>query len=512
MKLTDEQEFIIKQDKSLIVEAAAGGGKTSTSLEKTRHFKDQSFLYMAFNKSVQVEANEKFGGNVKCVTAHGLAYRNLGVYKNFEMAKYGNLHMSEIQKILGIPKKGPEEYYGLKLASHIFKKFNLFCSSNEKSIEDIHYGDVQFGDKARDFVSKYIGEIEKGAKELWEAMKDGKCPITHDFYLKLYSLNPGKLNYDWIIVDEGQDCSQSIIDIVLPQKESKKLVLFDRNQRIYGFRSAIDNIEDYFDYEKSFLSNSFRFKQDVADLCNSILNLKEKYLDRKVAIDIKGVGNTNEYDSKAIIGRSNVALFTSAVNYAGSSGLNKSLYFEGGLNNYVNVGSYSIYDLINLKINKPSKIRSEFVKEFACFDDFEEFIDSTDDNEAKVLASLVKKYGGTLFGIISNLKRKETTEKKAADLVFSTVHKSKGLEYDIVELTAFDYINESRIMGYRDDNGEYPEFIKDMIVESLNILYVAASRTKNKLIFPKSDFMSFNSNEILKESLGRDMSSYLSLI
>ena len=129
MKLTDEQKHIIDFDDDIIVEAAAGAGKTSTCFEKTRAMSDKSFLYLAFNRSVAEEARNKFGRNTKAVTAHGLAWRALNVGQEYELLRGGNLQSNDVQKALDIETDGPEDFYGLKLASHIRNKFNLFCNS-----------------------------------------------------------------------------------------------------------------------------------------------------------------------------------------------------------------------------------------------------------------------------------------------------------------------------------------------------------------------------------------------
>ena len=58
--------------------AFAGTGKTSTLVEYTKRRPKLRFLYVAFNKSVQIEASAKFPKNVQCRTAHSLAWSNFG--------------------------------------------------------------------------------------------------------------------------------------------------------------------------------------------------------------------------------------------------------------------------------------------------------------------------------------------------------------------------------------------------------------------------------------------------
>jgi hypothetical protein len=54
---------------SMVIDAGAGTGKTST-LEYIGRATDRIGLYIAYNKSVQLEAAGRFPTNVECRTAH----------------------------------------------------------------------------------------------------------------------------------------------------------------------------------------------------------------------------------------------------------------------------------------------------------------------------------------------------------------------------------------------------------------------------------------------------------
>lgn len=80
--LTQEQHAIINSTGNIKINAVAGSGKTTTIIEyaKTRA-KEARILYLAFNRSVKLEAVKKFADkglrNVKVETAHSLAYKNI---------------------------------------------------------------------------------------------------------------------------------------------------------------------------------------------------------------------------------------------------------------------------------------------------------------------------------------------------------------------------------------------------------------------------------------------------
>lgn len=65
-----------------------------------------------------------------------------------------------------------------------------------------------------------------------------------------------------------------------------------------------------------------------------------------------------------------------------------------------------------------------------------------------------------------------------AELILSTGHKSKGLEWDNVEIID-DFISLKEILENAEGNIEIPK-------EELNLFYVALTRSKKELILNKS--------------------------
>jgi F-box protein 18 (helicase) len=82
MRLTEEQEAIIHSEGDIKINAVAGSGKTTTIIEYARTRPNNCrILYLAFNRSVKLEAIKKFEQknltNVVVETAHSLAYKNI---------------------------------------------------------------------------------------------------------------------------------------------------------------------------------------------------------------------------------------------------------------------------------------------------------------------------------------------------------------------------------------------------------------------------------------------------
>ena len=76
---TKEQSHIVATASTgvdVIIQAYAGASKTSTLVLVAEELKDKRILYLAFNKSIATEAQEKMPYNVDCRTVHSVAYQH----------------------------------------------------------------------------------------------------------------------------------------------------------------------------------------------------------------------------------------------------------------------------------------------------------------------------------------------------------------------------------------------------------------------------------------------------
>jgi superfamily I DNA/RNA helicase len=111
------------------------------------------------------------------------------------------------------------------------------------------------------------------------------------------------------------------------------------------------------------------------------------------------------------------------------------------------------------------------------FDKLKEHAESTSDGQLASMIKIVEEYGNALPGLIQSLKDKHTDNKEDADMIFSTVHKSKGAEYDCVTL-AEDFMTVIEIKENK------RELSPEKLIEAINLYYVAITRAKNKLKVP----------------------------
>lgn len=485
IKLTDEQIAIINHDDNLKINAVAGSGKTTTLLEYAKTRKDNSkILYLAFNRSVKNEAEKKFRTygikNIDVTTAHSLAYRHIVGQEDKHMLST-EITPVEILNSLDIVYDNIDKSDKIVLATHISKFFVFYCNNTTKAFAELNYLDIVFEEEARSFVSKHIDLIYKYADLLFQKMDNGKIRFTHDFYLKKFQLTSPKLNYDYIFFDEGQDASPAMLDVFLKQN-SKKIIVGDSNQQIYGWRYAINSLErvDFTDFE---LTQSFRFDREIAHLALKIIESK-KNINTYKPINIIGLGNSNLLQTKATIARTNLKLLELAINDVYENKAVKSVYFEGHISTYKFGERNSIlYDVLSLYYNKPEKIRNALIKEFRNFKDLISYSKKTEDSELSMLISLVLKFKGRLPSLINGLKEIHLTnsQKYKADMIYSTVHKCKGMEYDEVNI-ADDFMTENAIINHYQKNNE--RYNTNKLNEEINLLYVAVTRAKNKINIP----------------------------
>jgi superfamily I DNA/RNA helicase len=484
MELTQEQIEIINSTGNIKINAVAGSGKTTTIIEYARaRPKESKILYLAFNKSVKLEAVKKFSDkklfNVKVETAHSLAFKHI-VYKfNYKVRPQG-YNTNEIVELLHLQGNG-EKLTEYIIANHILKFSAYFCNSHALKIQDLNYLDVVTDSKASAFVNTFYKYIEGQTRLLLSKMDKGEIEITHDFYLKKFQLSNPQLDYDYILFDEGQDASPAMLDIFLKQKATK-VIVGDTHQQIYGWRFAVNSLEKT-NFSTFQLSTSFRFSQDIANLAMEVLKWKNHIEDYK-PISISGNGVSKEFKTKAVLARTNLGLLLKAIEYVTEKKKVKHIYFEGNINSYTYADDgASLYDVLNLYNGKHFLIKDKMIKAMKDMAELDEYIEKTEDVQLKMMVEIVMEYGNEIPEIIKEIKSKhvENDDKEKAEIIFSTVHRCKGMEYDTIQLVN-DFINEEKLKK----SIKKGEMDVAKTNEEINLLYVAITRTKNSIYIPES--------------------------
>ena len=318
---TPQQQFCIESaDNSRVTKiiACAGGGKTST-LELIAKTQIKKSLYAAFNKVTAVEAAERFPAHVTCQTTHSLAYAAFGRQLNPKLTRPRGAYVnvagtgSEIAKYYKL--EGVKDVVTANaLGMFVKKTVERFEQSALQDIAAWHVPktDMESILETNPELSEYV---LKAAKKMWadRINLSSKVLATHDTYLKLYQMSKPVLPFDIIYCDEMQDATPCVIDIILSQPETTKLVAVgDPYQAIYGWRGAV-NALSMVDGVEAALSKSFRYGNGIAAVATAILGNKMIVTGRDDLTSIIGYNVVDRTKPYMYLFRTNAMLLLEAV-------------------------------------------------------------------------------------------------------------------------------------------------------------------------------------------------------
>jgi F-box protein, helicase, 18 len=489
MNFTPEQDAILSSNGDIKINAVAGSGKTTTLVEYARRQKPGSrILYLAFNRSVRMEAQKKFAAknlpNIDVQTAHSLAFRRIIIREGYQVSN--GYKIPDLVRILDLEHSGGDRHSPFIVAQHIQRYAALFCNGDKEKVTDVDYGATITDTRAAAMVKHCYDLILRGTRLFLARMDRKEIAATHDFYLKKFQLARPLLPYDIILFDEGQDASPVMLDVFLSQG-AKKIIVGDIHQQIYGWRQAINALR-HVDFPAYPLTTSFRFNRHIAALAMECLGWKRLPGDC-APVAITGMGTNKKIKTRATIARTNLALLKSAIDIIQHRHGVKKIYFEGNISSYTYAADgASIYDVLNLYLENKARIRDPIIASMQGFDDLVEYAENTDDMEIRMLIDIVEEYGKEIPRLLKKLTAMHVKDedREKADMIFTTLHRSKGMEYDSVTLTD-DFVNEARVRRLVEKEKESP-IDRNKLNEEINLAYVAVTRSRNFLDFPDEMF------------------------
>src|ERR1035437_6240249 len=466
--LTEEQEHVLdlfKTGESIAVQAGAGTGKTTT-LMAIANSTTRKGQYIAFNTDIVRAAQLKLPRNVQATTAHSLAMS--GTSKVYAPRLGSNRMKShEIAKWLGI-KAFSWSFAGEShtlapgaLAGYVYLAIKKFCNSADsaplasKHMESINGLDKEGSHVRRDRLHAILQPFIDAA---WSDLVNpaGVLPFNHDHYLKIWALGDAKIPGDFMTFDEAQDASPVVVDVV--KRQGKQVVwVGDSMQGIYEWRGAVDALATVGAEHTAYLTHSFRFGQAIADVANLIL---DTIASAKLRLVGRGGESSTGFARKpdAIICRTNAGAMGSVLQ-ARADGHKAVLV---GKNDDI-----AAFVRAAIKLQDGRKVEHFELACFASWAEVEEYAEN-DPNGAD-LAKWVNLF--TKFSPEQVLDAVTSTTKiEDADVVVTTTHKSKGLEWNTVQLCG-DF-------PYND-----PDKGKTLNDSDKKLLYVAATRAMKHLDF-----------------------------
>lgn len=468
---TSEQQAALdafQTGQNMVIEAGAGTGKTST-LRLLGESTDKKGLFVAYNKSVQTDAEASFPANVHCRTAHSLAYG--GMMNKVEngkaiMEKLRNTQRvtsREVVAVLGIPSAGFQISSDHKLEAWIIARSAMeavasFCNSAN---DEITVYNIKKIENVKDHAA-YARYVLSYAQKAWADLQDphGKLKFSHGHYLKIWALTNPRLNFDFIMLDEAQDANPVIAKIVESQTHAQQIMVGDRCQAIYGWNGAIDAMTNFSTERRLMLTQSFRFGDAVAEVANRFLAALEAPL-RLTGTDSIDSKVESLTDPDVILCRTNAAVIQYAMEYQEQGKRVAIVGGTGAIESFVR-GAEAL-------MSGKKSSHSDLVA-FKNWGEVIEYSESDEGRDLRIMVKLIQTYGVEAIMDVCIT----SVDEKDADLIVSTAHKAKGREWNGVRIGS-DF--------------KAPEEEQKLSDAEMMLLYVAVTRARLTLDYTAIDWI-----------------------
>lgn len=498
-------DYIQHEKGNLVVEAAAGSGKTYTLVKALSLIpQDKRVLMTAFNKDIVKELTKKVKEfpNVEVRTLHGLGMilttRGLGIggmkpegYKYTQLIynHWQDLTKTNINKLSRNARKSFVENTK-KLVD--FGRFYLATTQSEMIELMIKYDIPCVADE----VDVALKVMAIGGKNLDSIDYTDMIWMPH-----IYDLHLQECEYDFIMVDECQDLNVAERNLVLRcLKEGGRLIAVgDSNQCIYGFSGsdpdsfrAIQSIPNTVSMP---LSISYRCPESVVKFAQNLVPSIEAKQGAEEGVILDCVSLDDVHDGDMVLCRNNAPLLQV---YCKLLEQGKRAYIRGSdvgknLQNIV-IGTHKDYLYTNLKrdgvfirlYEDLFNSRKAIMERYGISQE-----DAMKHETIQAKLDMIR----ALEVLGADLTTTEELTKKIEDIfpkndkgegiMLSTVHKAKGLEADNV------FIACASLMPSKSALDEW------QVQQERNLMYVAYTRAKKVLGFLNEeetpDFDNFSS-------------------
>lgn len=455
---------------SLVIRAYAGSGKTSTLKLLANATPDRQLLYTTFGAKNVADAKVSMPRNVRSVTNHGLAYRTHGV----QFRDAGRLDTALSPKMLASYMGDRFAVSGLTSVDTAYCALQTLQAYLQSADVDLSRSHLRVSRQAHSATEGEIDEIAlRYAQHLWQRMTNTNdtMPCSHDVYLKLWALSRPQLKADGILLDEAQDTTPLIIDVLQQQvaRGTPLIVVGDTFQSIYGWRGACDAMSAFPIQNQTALTQSFRFGERIAEAANRLLAV----LDPSVAIRGNPALDTqiNLCPGRTVLARTNGALLGEL---AAMGDAIRTAVVVGGTAEMLRLCE-GAEDLMR---GRPA--RAPELMGFVNWDEVTEYAKLPAGKDIKPLVSAVDAYGiATLQQMLRAVPANPDAAAEArAHTILSTAHKAKGREWDEVRLTD-DYAAPTE--ADLQIPGADPSKRTNWGHEDTHLLYVAVTRAREQL-------------------------------
>lgn len=340
---TEEQQACIDAARSgaanLMINSYAGTGKTTTLELIEGAIPEEDILYLAFNKAIVKEAQERFRPTTKVQTLNSLGY---GVWRT---AVVGKLTMDELKnpKTPAIfreivnelkakdKKKAWDSYHevvraiGLaKSVGYIPEQWTRLNQTKGLTSRDAFHAQIEedLSPICADLIDAILFRSINASYKGW---------IDFDDQIYMSALFGGTFpRYSRVLVDEAQDLNPVNHEMLRKLCKGWSCAVGDPFQSIYGFRGAVTDgmsaIRQRFSMVEKTISYSFRCPRAVVEAARWRVPGYNWIKDGGHVEALTGLDANDIHDNAAIICRNNAPLFRCAFRLLS---LGRSVYIAG---------------------------------------------------------------------------------------------------------------------------------------------------------------------------------------
>lgn len=504
---------------NVVVEACAGSGKTSTLVKSISLLpEDKRILFCAFNKEIVKELQTKVGkrSNVEIKTIHSLGFNIL--MRNFREinivphdTKYREFVMNNISYLSKINTYALGRKKFLKFINNIcnlidYSRYNLFETHKDiNKLVERHDIDI-IGDE----IDVVIQALNWGKTNLERIDYGDMVWLPNVLHLKTFGYD-----YDFIFVDEAQDLSAVQRELLMKcQKMGTRYAFFgDENQSIYNFAGA--DIESFRKLKS--IPNTISLPLSISYRCaENIVKFAQNYVSTIEANDDGRKGEVVHHgkledieDGDMVLCRNNAPLVRL---YSDFIKMGKKCFIRGkdiGINLIRFLDSVDEEEL-NVDLMKNGVFVQLYQNLFEIRNQ-EMIMSGLDEITVMNSSKLSNRLDmiRTLETLSENINTKQEliakietifSDKKKEGVALSTIHKAKGLEANNV------YIACPSLMPSRSATKDWEK------EQEHNLMYVAFTRAKNKLVFLDGSELDYllNDNSENLESIEKQVNFILS--
>lgn len=473
--------FIEGERSSLIINAVAGSGKTTTILEALKLPKvasSRSVLFLAFNRSIAEELKSRVPAGVRAATFHSLGY---GAWMKYRGGK--NKVQVDDKKVSKIVERlfseAEVEVYGPTVRRLVGLAKGEGIGYLKDDAERVWY---DIADHHCIYPETENSTLERAVEMAREALKASWLDeATIDYDDMLYMPLRKELRFwqnDFVFVDETQDLNAVQIALLRRTllRTGRLIAVGDRAQAIYGFRgadsSAMDRVKATFRATELPLSVCYRCATSIVEAAAAVRpgilpapNAPQGSVLYGQSLDLETLGRDT-----AILCR-NVAPMVEVAYGLIARGIAATIRGRDiglGLVVLVRKMRAKTADKLEERLEAyEGRMRDKLIAKGK-----EDEADAVSDRVRAVLAILgaLPENNRTISALIEQIERMFSDDNAGA-VVLSTVHKAKGLEWERV------YILRPDLMPGKFARQPW------QVEQEHNLMYVAYTRARQELMF-----------------------------